>query len=155
MPELDPSLHQLADAYGIATDYWDWQGRHIEVARETVVAVLAALDVDASTAESMAIALEEKHRVRWSRMLSPCLVMREHRTASIEVHVPHGNPAETWIELETGGSRGPLRQLENWTRRGRSTVNGWGRPPSRSPTTSRWVITRCGPGPVTRSGRCR
>jgi 4-alpha-glucanotransferase len=115
MPPLEPSLQQLADAYGIATDYWDWRGRHIEVARETVVAVLAALDVDASTAESVASALEEKHRLRWSRMLPPCLVMREHRTASIEVHVPHGDPAETWIELETGGSRGPLRQLENWS----------------------------------------
>ena len=115
MPELDPSLQQLADAYGIATDYWDWRGRHVEVARETIVAVLAALDVDASTAEAAARALEEKHRLRWSRMLPPCLAMREHRTGSIEVHVPHGDPAETWIELETGGSRGPLRQLENWS----------------------------------------
>ena len=114
MPELEPSLHQLADAYGIATDYWDWQGRHVEVARETIVAVLAALDVDASTPEAAASALEDKHRLRWSQMLPPCLALREHRTASVEVHVPHGDPAETWIELETGGSRGPLRQLENW-----------------------------------------
>ena len=58
MPQLDPSLHELADAYGIATEYWDWQGQHVEVARETVVAVLAALDVDASTSEAAASALE-------------------------------------------------------------------------------------------------
>ncbi len=115
MPQLEPSLHQLADAYDIATDYWDWQGRHVEVARETIVAVLAALDVDASTSEAAASALEEKHRLRWGQMLPPCLALREHRTASVEVHVPHGDPAETWIELETGGSRGPLRQLENWS----------------------------------------
>jgi 4-alpha-glucanotransferase len=114
MPELEPSLHQLADAYGIATDYWDWQGRYVEVARETIVAVLAALDVDASTPEAAASALEDKHRLRWSQMLPPSLALREHRTASVEVHVPHGDPAETWIELETGGSRGPLRHLENW-----------------------------------------
>ena len=48
-------------------------------------------------------------------MLPPLLALREHRTASVEVHVPHGDPVEIWIELETGGRRGPLRQLENWT----------------------------------------
>ena len=114
MPELEPSLHALAEAYGIATDYWDWQGRHVEVARETVVAVLAALDVDATTPDAAAAALEEQQRRPWTRMLPPLLALREHRTASVEMHVPHGDPAETWIELETGGHRGPLRQLENW-----------------------------------------
>ena len=49
---LDPALKALADAYGIATDYWDWQGRHVVVAPATVRAVLAAQDVDASTPES-------------------------------------------------------------------------------------------------------
>ena len=115
MPPLEPSLHELADAYGIATEYWDWQGQHVEVARETVVAVLAALGVDAWTSEAAASALEEHHRLPWTQMLPPCRAIREHRTASVEVHVPHGDPAETWIELETGGSRGPLRQLENWS----------------------------------------
>ena len=57
----------------------------------------------------------EQQRRPWTRMLPPLLALREHRTASVEVHVPHGDPAETWIELETGGHRGPLRQLENWT----------------------------------------
>ena len=46
---LDPALKALADAYGIATDYWDWQGRHVQVPAATVRAVLTALDVDAST----------------------------------------------------------------------------------------------------------
>src|SRR5918998_6241684 len=68
VPELEPSLQALAEAYGIATDYWDWQGRHVEVGRETVVAGLAALGVDASTSEAAARALEEKHRLRWSQM---------------------------------------------------------------------------------------
>jgi 4-alpha-glucanotransferase len=48
-------------------------------------------------------------------MLPPCMVMREHRTASVSVHVPHGDPVTVWIELETGGARDQLRQLENWT----------------------------------------
>ena len=114
MPELDPTLQALAAAYGIAVEYWDWQGRHVEVARETIVAVLAALEVDASTPEGAAAALAAHQDRPWARMLAPCLALREHRTASVEVHVPHGDPAETWVELETGGTRGPLRQLENW-----------------------------------------
>ena len=29
MTELDESLLELAQAYGIATEYWDWQGHHV------------------------------------------------------------------------------------------------------------------------------
>ena len=124
VPALEPSLQALAEAYGIATEYWDWQGRHVEVARETVVAVLAALDVDATTPEAATEALVEQQRRPWARMLPPLLALRERRTATVPVHVPHGDPAETWIELETGGHRGPLCQLENWNRP-REIDGGW------------------------------
>ena len=30
--DLNPALRQLADAYGIAVEFWDWQGRHVQVA---------------------------------------------------------------------------------------------------------------------------
>ena len=36
MTEVDDSLLELAQAYGIATEYWDWQGRHVEVSPETL-----------------------------------------------------------------------------------------------------------------------
>src|SRR4051812_30908023 len=52
VPDLDDSLRDLATAYAIATDYWDWRGQHVQVAAETVVAVLAGLGVDASTPEA-------------------------------------------------------------------------------------------------------
>ncbi|MCW2810235.1 MAG: hypothetical protein JWP61_693, partial [Friedmanniella sp.] len=29
MADLDQSLTDLAQAYGIATEYWDWEGRHV------------------------------------------------------------------------------------------------------------------------------
>ena len=41
--DLDPALRELADAFSIATEYWDWQGSHGEVSAQTLVAVLAAL----------------------------------------------------------------------------------------------------------------
>jgi 4-alpha-glucanotransferase len=122
--ELDPTLYDLAEALGVATEYWDWQGRHVSVDRDTVVAVLAALDIDASTPEAAAAALATQHRFPWTQMLPPCLVIREHRTASVWVHMPHGDPVTVWIELEMGGTRHQLRQLENWTPP-RQIEEGW------------------------------
>jgi 4-alpha-glucanotransferase len=115
VPELDLAVYDLAAAFGIATEYWDWQGRHVSVDRDTIIAVLAALDIDASTPEAAAAALANHRRHPWMQMLPPCMVMREHRTAPVWVHVPHGDPVTVWIELETGGVRHQLRQLENWT----------------------------------------
>jgi len=122
--ELDPALYDLAEAFGVATEYWDWQGKHVPASRETVVAVLAALDVDASTPEAAATALANHHRYPWTQMLPPCLVIRERRAASVWVHVPHGDPVSVWIELETGESRQQLQQLENWTPP-RQIDDGW------------------------------
>jgi hypothetical protein len=46
-------LTRLAAAHGVATDYWDWQGRHAPISAETIVAVLAALGVPADTPEEV------------------------------------------------------------------------------------------------------
>jgi 4-alpha-glucanotransferase len=123
-PELDQTLADLAEAFGIATEYWDWQGRHISVSPDTIVAVLAALDIDAAAPEAAAAALMNHHRQPWTQMLPPCMVIRERRTASVWTHVPHGDPVTVWIELETGGRRDQLRQLENWTPP-RRVDDGW------------------------------
>ena len=48
---VDPSLIELAEAYGIAIEYWDWQGQHVQVTPATIAGVLAGLGVDASTPE--------------------------------------------------------------------------------------------------------
>ncbi|HEU5157789.1 MAG TPA: 4-alpha-glucanotransferase [Streptosporangiaceae bacterium] len=42
----DEELAALAQANGVATEYQDWQGRHVPVPRDTLVAVLAALGAD-------------------------------------------------------------------------------------------------------------
>ncbi|HEY0237928.1 MAG TPA: 4-alpha-glucanotransferase [Friedmanniella sp.] len=112
---LDPALKALADAYGIATDYWDWQGRHVLVPATTVHAVLAALDVDASTTEAAFAALAAREQEPWTRMLPPCLALRSGRTANVHAHVRAGDGLELWIDLETGGVWEHLRQLENWS----------------------------------------
>jgi 4-alpha-glucanotransferase len=111
---LDPALQALADAYGIATDFWDWRGRHVVVAPETVRAVLAAFDVDASTDEAARAALAAREQEPWTRMLPPCLALRAGRTATVDVHVRHGDAVEVWIDLETAGVWEHLPQRENW-----------------------------------------
>ena len=115
MADLDPTLHDLADAYSIATEYWDWKGNNIQVEARTVVAVLAGLGVDAGTPEAAQAALAEQRLRSWQRMLPPCLALQDGRTAPVAVHVPHGDPVEVWLVLESGETRHDIRQLENWT----------------------------------------
>jgi 4-alpha-glucanotransferase len=122
--ELDPTLYDLAEAFGVTTEYWDWQGRHVSVDRATVIAVLAALDIDASTPEAAAAALANHHRYPWTRMLPSCMTIRQHQAASVWIHVPHGSPVSVWIDLETGETRHGLSQLENWTPP-REIEDGW------------------------------
>src|SRR5215207_1189918 len=112
----DPSaeLVELAQTCGVAMDYWDWRGNHIVVSAETIVAVLAALGVDADSPEAVDSALSAAHRHRWTQMLPPCIVTRPGWQLPFRVHVKHGRPVEVWIELETGGSRHDVSQAENW-----------------------------------------
>ncbi|MEO5834905.1 MAG: 4-alpha-glucanotransferase [Nakamurella sp.] len=111
MSHLDPPLQELADALGIATEFWDWQGRHQPVPAETVIAVLAALDLDAASSDLARRALDEHHRGAWRRMLPPCLVARQGHGTAFPVHVPAGQSVHLWIDLETGGVREGLLQL--------------------------------------------
>ena len=47
----ESSLAVLAERLGVATEYRDWSGRMVPVDDATVVAVLAALGVEAGTEE--------------------------------------------------------------------------------------------------------
>ena len=115
MTELSPQLCQLAAEYGVETEYWDWGGTRVVQPAETLVAVLRALDVDASTPAAIAAAFEERRRERWLRMLPPCLVTRQGLVARFEVHVSHGADVDVWIELEDGEVRRDIQQVDNWT----------------------------------------
>ena len=99
----------LAAAYGIATDYWDWRGRHVPVDAETVVAVLRALGVDASDDERAAGALAAAGEEPWRRVLPATVVLREGWTPWVFVHVPHGTSVDVWLELEDATTRDVLQ----------------------------------------------
>ncbi|MCI4675673.1 4-alpha-glucanotransferase [Candidatus Mycolicibacterium alkanivorans] len=114
-PMTHPSLSELAHRFGVATDYHDWSGRHTVVDAATLVAVLAALGVDASTEESCAAALSEADRRYWSRPLPPTIVGRNGTETSFWAHVTHGDPAHVWVRLEDGTVRSGVRQADNFT----------------------------------------
>ena len=107
-------LVALAAAYGVATEFWDQAGAHHEVGEATVVAVLAALGVDASTPAGIESALGERRLRDWRRTLPPVFVVRQGDPASCWLHLTHGDSARMWVELEDGGSRSDVVQVEHW-----------------------------------------
>ena len=115
MIETPPSLGELARRYGVAVEYEDWTGRHVDVPEATLVAVLAALGVAATTEAEREAALATHDRDYWSRALPPTIVARADSDASFWVHVTHGDPVGLWIRLEDGSVRAGMRQLENLT----------------------------------------
>jgi 4-alpha-glucanotransferase len=112
---MDDALRQLAGDCGVATEFWDWQGRHIDVTDKTVIAVLAAFGIDAGTPEKALAALHDRWQEPWTRMLPACVVARQASGQTFWVHVSHGDWIDVWIDLETGGVRRGLQQVENWS----------------------------------------
>ena len=67
-------LHALAERCGVATQYWDWQGRHVTVSEATITAVLAAMGVRAEDDESAQESLDDLEIAPWRRTLPPIVV---------------------------------------------------------------------------------
>jgi 4-alpha-glucanotransferase len=106
-------LHELAHGRGVATEYWDWTGQHVEVSHATIRTVLRALGIDASSDAAVDTALRDQADARWRRTLPPTVVARQGWTPWIEVHVPHG--ASVWLDVELeDGSMRQARQVDRW-----------------------------------------
>jgi 4-alpha-glucanotransferase len=108
-----PELIELAHAHRVATDFWDWQGVHRPVAAATIVAALAALDVDATTPAAVAAALVDAAEGPWRRLLPPTVVTANGSGGELRVHVRHGDPVAVWAELDDG-ARWALPQVDRW-----------------------------------------
>ena len=108
-----PRLVDLAHAHGVATEYWDWQGRHVLVSSDAIRAVLTALGVEAGSDDAVEHALAEVDLVPWRRTLPPTVVTRAGWTARVAAHVPAGTGVRVDVVLEDGTVR-PLRQVDHW-----------------------------------------
>ncbi|MEO5711222.1 MAG: 4-alpha-glucanotransferase [Nocardioidaceae bacterium] len=111
MTAISPDLLELAQAYGVATEFYDWRGRRVDVPETTVTAVLGAMDVDVS---DPARALAERTDAHWLRMLPPSVVVQQGQQRSFAVHVTDGDPVEMSIDLEAGGRRDHVPQVDRW-----------------------------------------
>jgi len=111
--DLSPALVDLAHAYGVATEFWDWRGEHSTVPRSTIEAVLRALDVDASSEAAVSAALDDLQDRSWRRVLPDVVVTRQGGSPRVAVHVANGASVQLWIELEDGG-RLQLEQEDRW-----------------------------------------
>lgn len=110
---MRPLLRELASAYGIDIEYWDWKGQYIEVSEDTVISVLAAMDIDVSTDTAMSEAIERARFRSWYRVLPAIVVTEEGQTKTIEVHVPAGTSVQVEVQQESGEIV-PLTQIDNW-----------------------------------------
>lgn len=111
---LTDALLALAERYGVVPDFWGFDGTHKWVDPGTIVDVLAALGVDASGPERVAVELENAEDEVWRRMLPPVVVLREGDAPHVSVHVDDGAPARAWVELEDTGERRETSPVDLW-----------------------------------------
>jgi 4-alpha-glucanotransferase len=110
---VDPDLVRLAQAYGVATGYWDQSGVHREATEQAVRAVLRSLGADPDSAEGIQRSLDVHLARTWRRTLPPVFVTIAGQSREMWVHVPHGTHVRGWLEFETGGGR-DLAQVDRW-----------------------------------------
>jgi len=108
-PAPSDELVKLARAFGVATEYWDWQGNHVIVSAATISAVLEALGLESSDDAGIARSLTVVADRAWRRTLPPIVVCREGGTPWVPVHLPDGATPQVWVLLEDGTRREVLQ----------------------------------------------
>ena len=91
-------LVALADAYGVAHEYWEVNGTYHEASDDTLSKVLGAMGADVSSAQSVNDEIDRRINREWYRILPQCTVVTDTHGGEILVHVPHGSSLEIWIE---------------------------------------------------------
>src|SRR5690242_8377386 len=99
---MDPRLQQLADAFGVAVEYEDWQRRRVEVPESTVRRVLTGLGVDVDHPDQ---ALRRAELDRWRRLVPPTVVAVQGTATTLEVRGPDLGDPVVELTLEDGTVR--------------------------------------------------
>lgn len=111
-PSPSPRLVDLAQAHGVATEYWDWLGQHVTVTGDSIRAVLTALGVDADGDDAVERAIADHEDAPWRRTLPATVVAREGLTPSFTAHVEAGTGIRLEVVLEEG-TRREVRQVHH------------------------------------------
>ncbi|MBE4739395.1 4-alpha-glucanotransferase [Streptomyces caniscabiei] len=109
-PTPDTPLARLAALHGVATSYSPSPDRTVAASDAAVVAVLAVLDVDASTPEAVRAALVARERQLAARLLPPTLVQwADGEPPAALTSLPDGTLLS--VETEQGEARSTTREL--------------------------------------------
>ncbi|WP_104181298.1 4-alpha-glucanotransferase [Arthrobacter sp. B0490] len=101
-PAEPTPLERLAEAHRVGTRFKGWDGRPARVAPETLVAVLAALGVDASSDAAVGQSLTDVEDGPWRSVLPAVVVVRQSDTDPVILHVPAGAEVELRAVDEDG-----------------------------------------------------
>lgn len=110
MTDIHPpaALTALAEAHGIATEYWSFFGDRVSVPADTLRALLRAMGVDAADDPGddgrLAAALTDVEEGPWRELLPPSLVTRPGARPLV-VHVADEHDVDITVTLEDGSTR--------------------------------------------------
>lgn len=93
MTQAAPALLQLAQAYGVLTEYYDLRGRRQEATTRAMLTALRTLGADVVSAEGAPIALLERKRAIGKRVIEPVIVCWEGQPASWVLRQPEAPKA--------------------------------------------------------------
>ena len=95
-------LRDLAELYGISTEFRDWKGQQRHISDEIICAVLAAFDVDTSSEDAIEAAYQAKIEQPWRQMIEATTVAIEGSEWIVHMHVDHGADAHMRVHTEAG-----------------------------------------------------
>lgn len=107
-------LQRLANAYGVSTEFWGYDGKQKIVSTETLIKVLHAMGVENITDATIDTEIERREIQHWRRTLPAVVVARNSSETRVEVHLPHGDAVHLAVEFETGGWL-ELNQCDDFT----------------------------------------
>ncbi|MCT9819485.1 4-alpha-glucanotransferase [Microbacterium sp. W1N] len=96
-----PALTRLAEAHGIATEYWSFFGDRVVVPATTLRAILGAMGVTAQTDAEIDEAATLVAESPWRELL-PASVVSRPGARSVEVHVADAHEVTLAVALEDG-----------------------------------------------------
>ena len=111
---MDNPIRQLAQLHGIADSYFDWRGQPKQVSLQSQSAILAALGVEAASADAAEKAIHQHEARRWTGFVPPVAVFTAGKSMSLPIAVPIELRARSvdWnVTLESGEPRSGSAKL--------------------------------------------
>jgi len=121
----DP-LNQLTRLYGVGASYQDFRGRPHEVSRDSRIAILGAMGVDASNTQAIDTALHAFEASSWMRTLPPVVVASAGAAPIVPIAMPvdlHAKQINWTLTLEDGQRREGVATIKDLEIEARAKVD--------------------------------